>query len=178
MSAVKQTNNCTITSYSIILDKVEPFDRGLSFHKGQGITDTAIQRNLTFKLREYFFELKVLTQTPLFSSFFFLEDHPTHTHATTSSDGDGFGNVIVHEGCFKKSENPAKERTDPQNVNVVCINFCVQENINYAATISDRCLCLNNLPIEQLDEDQCSTPCPGKRAFQIFNPIYFKISEI
>ena len=57
---------------------------------------------------------------------------------------DGFGSFIDPKGCFRRSENPAKEKPrNPQNVNVICVNFCAQENITYAATISDRCLCLN-----------------------------------
>ena len=77
---------------------------------------------------------------------------------------DGFGSFIDPKGCFRRSENPAKEKPrNSQNVNVICVNFCAEENITYAATISDRCLCLNSLPSEKLEDNQCSTPCPGKK---------------
>lgn len=79
-----------------------------------------------------------------------------------TSSRDSFGNFIVHEGCFAMSgANPAESRNDPQNNNHDCINYCVQQGITYAASISDRCLCLNNLPSDKLADDQCDTPCPG-----------------
>lgn len=80
---------------------------------------------------------------------------------------DGFGSFIDPKGCFRRSENPAKEKPrNSQNVNAICVNFCAEENITYAATISDRCLCLNSLPSEKLEDNQCSTPCPGKKSDQ------------
>lgn len=78
---------------------------------------------------------------------------------------DGFGSFIDPKGCFRRSETPAKEKpSNPQNVNVICVNVCAEANITYATTISDRCLCLNSLPSEKLEDNQCSTPCPGKKS--------------
>ena len=57
--------------------------------------------------------------------------------------------------------NSDESRNDPQNGNAVCINYCVEQDITYAATISDRCLCLNNLPSNKLADAQCDSPCPG-----------------
>lgn len=81
---------------------------------------------------------------------------------TSSRDFGNFENIIVHEGCFAASgADPAESRNDPQNGNSVCINYCVERDITYAATIADRCLCLNNLPSNKLADDQCDSQCPG-----------------
>lgn len=75
---------------------------------------------------------------------------------------DGFGNFIVHEGCFEiTGVNPDASRNDPQNANTLCIDYCVENDITYAATISDRCLCLSRLPSDKLADDQCDSQCPG-----------------
>ena len=57
--------------------------------------------------------------------------------------------------------DPAKTKSNPHNVNSECIDYCVQNVKTYAATISDRCLCLNNIPSDELNEEECDTPCPG-----------------
>lgn len=94
-----------------------------------------------------------------FSIFSFQGRHSDH-HVTSSKDG--FGNFIVHEGCFEMTGvNPDESRNDPQNANSVCIDYCVDNGITYAATISDRCLCLSSLPSNKLADDQCDAQCPG-----------------
>lgn len=84
-----------------------------------------------------------------------------HSDAHVTSTTNDFGKFIVHEGCFEKGEAASERKPDPQNVNTVCIDYCIEKDIDYAATLNDRCLCLNSLPSNRLADDQCDTSCPG-----------------
>lgn len=108
----------------------------------------------TFELFLIFFSLQL--------DFHFDSLQGRHSDHHVPSSKDGFGNFIVHEGCFELTGvNPEESRSDPQNANSVCIDHCVENGVTYAASISDRCLCLNSLPSNKLADDQCDDQCPG-----------------
>ena len=92
-----------------------------------------------------------------------ISGHPTEKNAKPEFHfPENWGHFLLYEGCFELSETPAKERTDPQNNNNVCSDFCEKEAKNYSATIGDRCLCFSNRPTGRLPKDHCKTECPNR----------------
>ena len=67
---------------------------------------------------------------------------------------------LIYEGCFEISGQPSKLRTDSQNNNFYCNEFCTEEGKMFSATSEDRCLCLDNLPSKRIEQDKCNSRCP------------------
>lgn len=67
---------------------------------------------------------------------------------------------LLYEGCFQLNETPAKERTDAENNNHVCNDYCDREGKTFSATIGERCLCFDSRPANSLSKGECDTSCP------------------
>ena len=73
---------------------------------------------------------------------------------------ENWGIFLLYEGCFQLNETPAKERTDAENNNHVCNDYCDREGKTFSATIGERCLCFDSRPANSLSKGECDTSCP------------------